>query len=328
MNQRLGFVQAGSGTLRALTHMPNRLNAMSKSLRVVFEDEELEEIRRVARARRMTVAEWVRQSLRQAHGALLGVLVSALVLAPSCGGEAMGSEESVPAVPGEVVSFVERRDLCEHSRGEEPYDEERRRFVEERLRESCSGIDAELIHLLETYRGHPAALALLSDYPAVLDCQFIPVEFAEDELAACAFVNLAGQLVMLPTTVLVVRARSSEPVAAVVGSTLYYLNGAGRSAPVLSYDNGADYFEEGLARTVRGGKVGFIDHDLRERIEPAWDFAFPFSNGFALVCQGCRGHSVGEHEERRGGRWGYINRDGEVVVPVEFERRRVPPPVD
>lgn len=40
---------------------------MSKRLQVLFEDEELEEIRRVARARRMTVAEWVRQSLREAR---------------------------------------------------------------------------------------------------------------------------------------------------------------------------------------------------------------------------------------------------------------------
>ena len=40
---------------------------MSKRLQVLFEDEELEEIRRVARAHRMTVAEWVRQSLRVAR---------------------------------------------------------------------------------------------------------------------------------------------------------------------------------------------------------------------------------------------------------------------
>lgn len=40
---------------------------MSKRLQVLFEEDELAEIRRVARARRMTVAEWVRQSLRQAR---------------------------------------------------------------------------------------------------------------------------------------------------------------------------------------------------------------------------------------------------------------------
>jgi len=37
---------------------------MSKRLQVVLDDEELEEIRRVARRHRLTVSEWVRQTLR------------------------------------------------------------------------------------------------------------------------------------------------------------------------------------------------------------------------------------------------------------------------
>ena len=37
---------------------------MSKRLQVIVDDEELEEIRRVARRHRMTVSEWVRQALR------------------------------------------------------------------------------------------------------------------------------------------------------------------------------------------------------------------------------------------------------------------------
>ena len=40
---------------------------MSKRLQVLFEDAELREIQRVARAQRMTVAEWVRQTLRTAY---------------------------------------------------------------------------------------------------------------------------------------------------------------------------------------------------------------------------------------------------------------------
>ncbi len=37
---------------------------MSKRLQVLLEETELEEIKRIARRHRMTVAEWVRQSLR------------------------------------------------------------------------------------------------------------------------------------------------------------------------------------------------------------------------------------------------------------------------
>jgi hypothetical protein len=40
---------------------------MSKRLQVVLDDRELEEIRRAARAQRLTVSEWVRQTLRRAR---------------------------------------------------------------------------------------------------------------------------------------------------------------------------------------------------------------------------------------------------------------------
>jgi hypothetical protein len=40
---------------------------MSTRLQVVLDDEELAEIRRAARAQRMTVSEWVRQTLRRAR---------------------------------------------------------------------------------------------------------------------------------------------------------------------------------------------------------------------------------------------------------------------
>ena len=40
---------------------------MSKRLQVLLEDAELREIQRIARAQRMTVAEWVRQALRTAR---------------------------------------------------------------------------------------------------------------------------------------------------------------------------------------------------------------------------------------------------------------------
>lgn len=40
---------------------------MSKRLQVVLDDEEMEQIREVADARHLTVAEWVRQALRAAR---------------------------------------------------------------------------------------------------------------------------------------------------------------------------------------------------------------------------------------------------------------------
>jgi hypothetical protein len=40
---------------------------MTKRLQVLLEEDEFREIRRMARARKMTVAEWVRQTLRAAR---------------------------------------------------------------------------------------------------------------------------------------------------------------------------------------------------------------------------------------------------------------------
>lgn len=45
---------------------------MSKRLQVLFEDEELRDIQRLARRNRMTTAEWVRRSLRAAREAESG----------------------------------------------------------------------------------------------------------------------------------------------------------------------------------------------------------------------------------------------------------------
>ena len=40
---------------------------MSKRLQVILDDKELREIQRIARTKQMTVAEWVRQTLRAAR---------------------------------------------------------------------------------------------------------------------------------------------------------------------------------------------------------------------------------------------------------------------
>ena len=49
---------------------------MTKRLQVLFEDDELRELQRLARQHRMTTAEWVRRSLRAARDAESGADVS------------------------------------------------------------------------------------------------------------------------------------------------------------------------------------------------------------------------------------------------------------
>lgn len=70
------------------------------------------------------------------------------------------------------------------------------------------------------------------------------------------------------------------------GRGLYFVTRQGKTAPAFPFDNGPDYFVEGLARTVKDGKVGFVDNRLDSVVAPVWDFAAPFDHGVAAVCTG------------------------------------------
>jgi hypothetical protein len=82
------------------------------------------------------------------------------------------------------------------------------------------------------------------------------------------------------------------------------------------YDNGPDYFSEGLARFVEKGKVGFFDESGNIIIKAQWDFAYPFEDGKAAVCNGCKMATENEHQKISGGEWGYINKTGKVITPI------------
>jgi hypothetical protein len=107
---------------------------------------------------------------------------------------------------------------------------------------------------------------------------------------------------------------------------LYFVHRTGRTAPAFFFDNGADPFVEGLARTFRNGSVGFVNSELVEVVEARWDFAEPFAGGFARVCDGCRQERRGEHSVLVGGRWGVVDGTGHVVVPVVHDRESIPAP--
>jgi hypothetical protein len=69
---------------------------------------------------------------------------------------------SLPAsgasLPADVQTFVAERENCDHFRGEEPYDAERRREIEGALDRYCRGTDARLEGLRKKYRNAPAAV--------------------------------------------------------------------------------------------------------------------------------------------------------------------------
>ena len=84
-------------------------------------------------------------------------------------------------------------------------------------------------------------------------------------------------------------------------------------------DNGPDYPSEGLFR-IKENKVGFADESGEIIIKPEYDDALPFSDGLAAVCFGCSFEADGEYTLRAVGKWGFINKANERVVPLQYDK--------
>ncbi|MDQ0064296.1 WG repeat-containing protein [Chryseobacterium lathyri] len=90
------------------------------------------------------------------------------------------------------------------------------------------------------------------------------------------------------------------------------------------YDNGADYFSEGVRRFVKNGKVGFVDRNGKVVIEPTHDFASPFRYGYTAFCDGCDWEKTeDEHKAIVGGTWGVMNFKGEIATPISKSENTV-----
>ncbi|MEI7487395.1 MAG: WG repeat-containing protein, partial [Chryseobacterium sp.] len=90
------------------------------------------------------------------------------------------------------------------------------------------------------------------------------------------------------------------------------------------YDNGADYFSEGIRRFVKNGKVGFADRNGNTVIEAKHDFVSPFNYGYAAFCDGCDWEKTeDEHKAIVGGDWGMMNFKGEIVQPISKSENAV-----
>ncbi|PJZ25768.1 hypothetical protein CH352_01955 [Leptospira hartskeerlii] len=88
---------------------------------------------------------------------------------------------------------------------------------------------------------------------------------------------------------------------------------------VFTFDNGPDYFSEGLARFVENSKFGFFDASCKKVIPANYDFAFPIREGFSIVCNDCKSVSDGEHSTIEGGKYGLIDKTGKIVVQLEYD---------
>lgn len=67
-------------------------------------------------------------------------------------------------LPEEVKRFQASRDLCDHFRGEEGFDAERREFLRQQMKTHCTGTDQALRNLRLRYQGNPTVIESLKKY--------------------------------------------------------------------------------------------------------------------------------------------------------------------
>ncbi len=107
--------------------------------------------------------------------------------------------------------------------------------------------------------------------------------------------------------------KGEEIVSVFLGHHYYYVRKDGKVMRTLTYENNADPFSDGLARTKIDGKIGFFNTNLDIVLKPVYDFAFPFYKGEAEICTGCKEIKENGISTLDGGRWKRINREGLVI---------------
>jgi len=114
---------------------------------------------------------------------------------------------------------------------------------------------------------------------------------------------------------------SNFGIAAVVDDSGWvYINKQGNNIirPFL-FDNGPDYFSQGLARYKSNNKFGYFNEGGIVVIKPQFDYARAFSDSMAAVCQDCKYVMNGDHKELIGGKWGFINLKGDLTIPYMYD---------
>jgi hypothetical protein len=177
---------------------------------------------------------------------------------------------------------------------------------------------------MTTMRPLLAALLLLPSLPCAaqaLDCVYAARSTKGGELASHAKCAEArdGKVTVLRAHLAQMSFGTQGLESVLIGRQHYYVKPDGSTLPVLTYDNWADDFAEGLVRARVDGRIAYYDATFRQVIAPKYDFGWPFAGGRAQVCVGCSvaapdddGHSV-----VTGGDWGYIDKAGILLAPLQ-----------
>jgi hypothetical protein len=87
-------------------------------------------------------------------------------------------------------------------------------------------------------------------------------------------------------------------------------------------------FSDGLAAARKGGKWGYLDHDMKWVIEPAFDAAGEFSEGLAPVGKAEKQEGDEKKTKKRRRKrsrkfkWGYADRTGKLAIEYRFDEAK------
>lgn len=80
---------------------------------------------------------------------------------------APAASEPAAALPADMQAHAEHAELCEHFAGEEPYDAERRKQIEDAIEANCKPLKEALPALIAAHGGDPALKATLDHWAEV-----------------------------------------------------------------------------------------------------------------------------------------------------------------
>jgi hypothetical protein len=131
--------------------------------------------------------------------------------------------------------------------------------------------------------------------------------------AVCGYVNSSGDTVVAVGKYEYCYTDTLKYIALVLkkNGELLAIDRRGRELfEVMWYDNGPDYFADGLIRMKKNGKIGYADEKGKIVIAPQYECAFPFENGRARVAISCKTVQDGEHPRWESDGWFYIGKTG------------------
>jgi hypothetical protein len=88
---------------------------------------------------------------------------------------------------------------------------------------------------------------------------------------------------------------------------------------IYVFDNGGDYFNNGVARFRKKDKVGLINKLGKVVLKPTYDEVWPINNGYARVGNNCEKFVNDEHTTTTCKKYGLIDSLGNELLPVIYD---------